>query len=95
MREIHVDRITEVVSDLCQRANRYLPEDVVAALRATREQETSDTAREIVDQLLRNAEIAAEETIPLCQDTGVAVVFADLGQEVHIVGGGLQDAVKN
>lgn len=94
MREIHVDRITEVVSDLCQRANRYLPEDVVGALRAAREQETSDTAREIMDQLLRNAEIAADEGIPLCQDTGVAVVFADLGQDVHIVGGGLQDAIN-
>jgi len=94
MREIHVDRITEVVSDLCQHANRYLPEDVVGALLAAREQETSNLAREILDQLLRNAEIAADKGIPLCQDTGVAVVFVELGQEVHLVGGGLQDAIN-
>ncbi len=94
MREMHVERITEVVADLCQRANRYLPEDVIAALRAAREAETSETAREILDQLLRNAAIAAEKGIPLCQDTGLAVVFVDLGQQVHLVGGALQEAIN-
>ncbi len=94
MREMHVERITEVVADLCQRANRYLPEDVVEALRAAREAETSETAREILDQLLRNAAIAAEKGIPLCQDTGLAVVFVDLGQQVHLVGGALQEAIN-
>jgi len=91
---MHVERITEVVADLCQRANRYLPEDVIAALRAAREAETSETAREILDQLLRNAAIAAEKGIPLCQDTGLAVVFVDLGQQVHLVGGALQEAIN-
>lgn len=94
MREMQVERITEVVADLCQRANRYLPEDVIAALRAAREAETSETAREILDQLLRNAAIAAEKGIPLCQDTGLAVVFVDLGQQVHLVGGALQEAIN-
>ncbi|GAG51892.1 unnamed protein product, partial [marine sediment metagenome] len=94
MREMHVERITEVVADLCQRANRYLPEDVIAALRAAREAETSETAREMLDQLLRNAAIAAQQGIPLCQDTGLAVVFVDLGQQVHLVGGALQEAIN-
>jgi len=94
MREIHVDRITEVVADLSQRANRYLPEEVVSALRAARGRETHELAREILSQLLRNAEVAGHKHIPLCQDTGVAVVFVELGQEVHLVGGGLQEAVN-
>ncbi len=93
MREIHVDRVTEAVAEMCQRTNTELPEDVVAALQRARDRETSDTAREILDQLLRNAEIARETKVPLCQDTGVAVVFGDLGQEAALVGGGLQEAV--
>lgn len=93
MREIHVDQITDAVAEMCQRSNIELPADVVAALQAAREAETSDTAREILDQLLRNAQVACETEVPLCQDTGIAVVFADLGQQVALVGGELQAAV--
>jgi fumarate hydratase subunit alpha len=93
MRQVHADSIAAAVADLCQQANRCLPEDVVAALRSARERETSDLAREVLGQLLRNAEVAADGGLPLCQDTGVAVVFVDLGQDVHLVGGALQEAV--
>lgn len=93
MRDIDVVLITEAVADMARRSNVELPAEVVAALRAARERETSAIAREVLDQLLLNAERAAETGLPLCQDTGVAVVFVDLGQDAHLVGGGLQQAV--
>ncbi len=93
MREVDVARITEAVAEMARRANTELPADVVAALRSARERESSSIAREVLDQLLLNAERAVETGLPLCQDTGVAVVFVDLGQEVHLVGGGLQEAI--
>lgn len=93
MRDIDVALITEAVADMARRSNVELPAEVVAALRAARERETSAIAREVLDQLLLNAERAAETGLPLCQDTGVAVVFVDLGQDAHLVGGGLQEAV--
>ena len=93
MREVHVDRVSDAVAEMVMRTNTELPADVTAALVAARERETSEVAQEILDQLLRNAEIARETKVPLCQDTGVAVVFADIGQEVALVGGDLQAAV--
>ncbi len=93
MREVHVDRVSDAVAEMAVRTNTELPADVTAALIAARERETSDVAQEILDQLVRNAEIARETKVPLCQDTGVAVVFADIGQEVALVGGDLQAAV--
>ena len=93
MREVHVDRVSDAVAEMVMRTNTDLPDDVTAALVAARERETSDVAQEILDQLLRNAEIARETKVPLCQDTGVAVVFADIGQEVVFVCGDLQAAV--
>ncbi len=93
MREVHVDRVSDTVAEMAMRTNTELPADVAAALVAARERETSEVAQEILDQLLRNAEIARETKVPLCQDTGVAVVFADIGQEVALVGGDLQAAV--
>ncbi len=93
MREIQTSEITSTVSRLCQDANFYLGEDVIAALKKGRENEKSDVAKQVLDQILQNAEIAAAERIPLCQDTGLAVVFIDLGQEAHVVGGDLYTAV--
>lgn len=93
MRDVDVTLITEAVADMARRSNVELPSEVVAALRSARERETSAIAREVLDQLLLNAERAAETGLPLCQDTGVAVVFVDLGQDAHLVGGGLQEAV--
>ncbi len=93
MREIDVARITDAVAEMAMRSNVELPGDVVEALRAARERESSEIAREVLDQLLLNAGRARETRLPLCQDTGVAVVFIDLGRDVHLTGGPLQEAV--
>ncbi len=93
MRDVDVSRISEAVAELARRSNVELPADVVVALRAARDREESGIAREVLDQLLLNAERADETGLPLCQDTGVAVVFVDLGQDAHLVGGELQAAV--
>jgi fumarate hydratase subunit alpha len=94
MREIGYKQITETVSRLFQEACVYLPEDVLAAIKRARENESSPVARDVLDRILKNAEIAAKEGIPLCQDTGTAVVFVELGQEVHITGGDLYSAIN-
>jgi len=94
VREISCDEIAQTVARLCMDANFYLGEDVLAALRRAREEEISPIGREILDQILRNAEIAAREKLPLCQDCGLTVVFLELGQDVHIVGGNLYDAIN-
>lgn len=94
MRDIDCKQITETVSSLFQEACLYLPEDVLAAIKRARESEESPVAQDVLDRILENAKIAAEEKIPLCQDTGTAVVFLELGQEVHITGGDLYSAVN-
>jgi len=94
MRDIEASTITEAVSRLFQEANFYLGEDVSAALKQARQDEESPLGREVIDRILENADIAANERIPLCQDCGVAVVFLELGQEVRIIGGDLYDAVN-
>ncbi len=93
MREIDVAQITNAVARMSREANTRLPADVVSALQQAREEEQSQIAREVLDQLLENAERAAETDLPLCQDTGVAVVFVEMGQEVHLSGGDLQNAI--
>jgi fumarate hydratase subunit alpha len=94
MHEINVKNITGAVSRLFQEACLYIPEDVKAAIEKALDIEVSPVARETLRKILENAEIAAREGIPLCQDTGVAVVFLELGQEVHITGGDLYAAVE-
>jgi len=94
MREIKVSDITETISRLFQEACYYLPEDVVAALKKAREEEESPMACYALDRILENTEFAAKEQIAICQDTGVAIVFLELGQEVHITGGDLYTAVN-
>lgn len=94
MREISCDEIARTVARLCVEANLYLGEDVLAALRRAKEEEVSPLGREILDQILRNAEIAAREKLPLCQDCGMTVVFLELGQDVHITGGNLYEAIN-
>ena len=93
MREVDVAEITEAVAEMSRQSNTNLPGDVFAALADARARETSPIASEVLDQLLMNAERAEATGLPLCQDTGVAVVFVDLGQDAHLVGGGLQEAV--
>lgn len=94
MKDIHVNSITEAVAAMAVQACCKLPADVRKSFEAALTKEPSPVGRNILDQLLENAAIAAEEDIPICQDTGLAVVFADLGQDVHIVGGGFEDAVN-
>lgn len=94
MREIEVGHVTETVARLFEHACHYLPEDVLAALKKARREEESPVCRDVYDRLLENAEMAGKEQIPLCQDTGVAVVMLELGQEVHIAGGDLYTAVN-
>ncbi|MFW6052734.1 MAG: fumarate hydratase, partial [Desulfosalsimonas sp.] len=94
MREIHTDKIVQAVRDLAIRANTELGEDVLDAIKRAQAEETSPTGREILGRLIENADVARDEKIPICQDTGVAVVFIELGQEVHINGGSLTEAVN-
>lgn len=93
MREIDASRVTEAVATLCVEANCFLAEDVRCALCAAEKQEPFDPAREILHILCQNEEIARRERMPICQDTGMAVVFAEVGQDVHITGN-FQEAVN-
>jgi fumarate hydratase subunit alpha len=94
MRTIKAGAVTEAVSRLFKQANYELGGDVLAALKKARQDEESPSGREVIDTILKNARIAAEEKIPLCQDCGTAVVFLEVGQDVHIVGGDLNVAVN-
>jgi fumarate hydratase subunit alpha len=94
MREIKADDITRTIANLSEHSCHYLPQDVLAALKQAREKEKSEVARDVLDKILENCKIAAKEQIPLCQDTGAAVVMLELGQEVHIVGNDLYTAVN-
>jgi len=94
MREIDVKLITEKVRDLCIKANTDLGEDVLQAFDRAIEKEESSLGIEILKELKENARIAKEESVPLCQDTGFAVVFVELGQDVHLVGGNLNEAIE-
>lgn len=93
MREIDVKLITGKVRDLCIEANTDLGEDVLQAFDRAIEKEESALGMEILKELKENARIAKEENVPLCQDTGFAVVFLELGQDVHLVGGDLKEAI--
>jgi len=94
MKEIHVNTITENVARLCQEANFLLNEDILSALTNARDTEESPLARGTLERILENADIAARESLPLCQDCGSTVVLLEVGQEVHINGGELYAAVE-
>lgn len=93
MREIPVSEITEAVAKLCINACCHLPADVSEAFLRAKETETSPSGKEILDQLLQNAQIADEEEVAICQDTGMTVIFLEVGQEVHFTGGLLEEAI--
>lgn len=95
LREIEAEKITQTVAKLCQRANFELGEDVLSALSQAIKTEPSPLGREVLGQLLANAGIAQEERLPLCQDCGTAVVFLEIGQDVHIRGCDLNQAITN
>ena len=94
VRDIHVDEITAKVAELCQEATHFLPEDVIGGLQRAKESEQSPLGKQVLIEILENVDIARKEMIPLCQDTGTTVVFVELGQDVHIVGGALMDAIN-
>ena len=94
MRELDVSVIRDTVARLCVEANTCLPEDVKAAIREFQEKEEWAIARGVLDKIVENFHIAEEENVPICQDTGMACVFLEVGQEVHFVGGNLYDAVN-
>lgn len=94
MRQIHIDVIIEAVEALFIEANIYLSENVLSAIKDAIEKEESPQGKEILRELIRNAEIAEKEQLPICQDTGLAVTFIEIGQDVHIVGGSLSEAIS-
>lgn len=94
LRELHVDRITAAVAALCRTANYQLGDDVLQALAASRAVETGPLAGRVLETIVLNAKVADEEQRPICQDTGTAVVFVDVGQDVHLIGGGLHAAIN-
>jgi fumarate hydratase subunit alpha len=94
MREISTKEIIKVVRDLCIDANYNLGDDVLYAFNQAIEKEESGTGREVLRELVENARIAREEKVPLCQDCGLAVVFIEIGQDVHITGGDLREAIN-
>ena len=94
MKEINVEDIACAVADLAVRACCRLPQDMVDGMRKAHDAELSPVGKNILEQLLENAAIAANDSIPICQDTGLAVIFADVGQDVRIVGGAFEDAVN-
>ncbi|NLM04921.1 MAG: fumarate hydratase, partial [Clostridiales bacterium] len=94
MREIHVSKITETIKRLCIEANYYLTDDMRKRFLEAKEKEETPVAQNIMDILIENADIARDENMPMCQDTGLTVVVVEMGQDVHIVGGSLEDAIN-
>jgi len=94
VREINVKQITQAVSEMAMDANYNLGKDVLESLHQGMENEISETGKNVIKQILENAQIALTDEVPMCQDTGTAVVFLEIGQDVHIVGGDLYEAVN-
>lgn len=93
MREVNVEEISKVVERLCIESNYYLPLDVKNALETALHKEESPLAREILQDIIKNQEIARKNHVPICQDTGLAVIFLELGQDVRLVGGDINQAI--
>lgn len=94
IREINVEIISENIREMCIEANHYLSPDMEQSLKKTAESEKSLLGRQILGQLEENLQIAGDEMIPICQDTGMAVIFVEIGQDVHFVGGSFEEAVN-
>ena len=94
MREVEVSRLTDVIEKLCIEANEHLPEDVKCAIKTCRACEDGEIAKGILDNIIENFDIADNENVPICQDTGMACVFLEIGQDVHLEGGLLEEAVN-
>lgn len=94
MREINVTEIENTVRGLCIQANRFLPKSLADCIGCAAKAEKSPTGREVLSDLVRNIEAAETEQLAICQDTGMAVIFLDIGQDVHFVGGSLSEAIN-
>ena len=94
IREINVDKLTENISSMCIEANHILSEDMKCKLKEAVEKEESQLGKKMLNQLQENLKIAKEDQIPICQDTGMTVVFLEVGQDVHFTGGSVEDAVN-
>ena len=94
MRNIHTDEITKNIKEMCIEANLHLAADVVGAINKAESNEESAIGKKILEQLQENMDIAAKDSIPICQDTGMAVVFIKIGQDVHIEGVNIEDAIN-
>ena len=94
IRTVHVEEITKNIKEMCIEANHYLSENMDAAMKQAVETEKAPLGKQILTQLQENLQIAAKDMIPICQDTGMAVIFLEIGQDVHFEGGSLEDAVN-
>lgn len=94
MKEVLCSQITETVKELCIKANKILPDDLVCRIKNGYENEEKDLPKSVMSDLIHNLDCAKELDIPICQDTGMAVIFAEIGQDVHIVGGDFETAVN-
>lgn len=94
MKEINVSKITDTVKELCIKANKNLPCDIIDKITTFKDRETNERAVRILEDLEKNIEVSGLMDLPLCQDTGMAVVFLKVGQDVHLVGGDLTEAVN-
>lgn len=94
VRTVHIKEITNHIKEMCVEANYFLSEDMKQAIKGAERSEQSPLGRQILGQLEENLNIAAEDHIPICQDTGMAVVFLEIGQDVHFTGGSLEDAIN-
>ncbi|MCF6094024.1 fumarate hydratase [Microaerobacter geothermalis] len=93
MRQINYNKVVDAVKELCQKANTQLGEDVLDAFQRALQEEESELGKDILNQLIENAQIASTQHVPMCQDTGMAVFLVELGQDCHIVGGSIYDAI--
>ena len=94
MREVNVELITEAVKKLSIEANYFLGKDIKEALQKYKKEETWNLAEDVLEKIIINSEIASNEQMPMCQDTGMACVFVEIGQDVHLVGGRIEDAIN-
>lgn len=94
MREIKSEEIKTKIKQLCIEANYYLPKDILSALKKSKEKEEFPVAKDILDKIIENSDIAKKESVPICQDTGLACIFLEVGQDVHIVGDFIEEAVN-
>ncbi len=94
MRTIELSEITKNIKEMCIEANHFLSKDMKEAMQSAKEKEISELGQQILEQLQENLDIASKDMIPICQDTGMAVVFMEIGQDVHFEGGILEDAIN-